>query len=341
MSDHSELKHDSENRGNGRDGRRHNGSARSRNGGGNGHRSNGWPVRIGINPIVWSNDDFRDLGGDIPLERCLAEMKQAGYAGSELGHKFPRSADTLGFLLDRYDLQLVSGWHSLHLLERDFEAERRDYEAHVDLLRRLGSEVVIVAECTGRIYDDPDRALQFDAREGSLNDDDWQRLTEGLERLAQRTREAGMRMAYHHHMGTVIQNREEIDTLMRRTREMDLLVDTGHLTFADADPLAVLRDHVDRVAHVHLKDVRPDVLMRARAERHSFSTAVRAGVFTVPGDGGIDFAPMLDLLRERGYRGWLVVEAEQDPQRSEPLHYARMGWDYVRQLTEHVPEGKS
>ena len=315
---------------------KHNGSSKRR--AGNGSRNGSWQVRIGINPIVWSNDDFRDLGGDIPLERCLAEMQQAGYAGSELGHKFPKSADTLSFLLDRYDLQLVSGWHSLHLLERDFDAERRDFEKHLELLRRLGSEVVIVAECSRRIYDDPDRPLHFDARDNLMSAADWQRLAEGLDRLAVVSRDAGLQLVYHHHMGTLVQNRSEIDELMRRTRDTRLLVDTGHLTFADVDPLAVLCDHADRVAHVHLKDVRPDVLMRVRAERHSFSTAVRAGVFTVPGDGGIDFAPLFDVLRAHGYRGWLVVEAEQDPRHSQPLHYARMGWDYIRQLTEQVSE---
>jgi len=290
------------------------------NGGNGGQRD--WQVRVGINPIVWSNDDFRDLGGDIPLERCLAEMKQAGYTGSELGHKFPKNADTLSFLLDRYDLQLVSGWHSLHLLERDFAAERLDYEKHVDFLQRMGSDVVIVAECSRRTYNDPTQPLQFDGREGLMRTADWERLSEGLERLARLTQERGLRLVYHHHMGTLVQSRDEIDELMRRTRDLCLLVDTGHLVFADADPLAV----------------RPNVLMQARAERHSFSAAVRAGVFTVPGDGGIDYVPIFEQLRAGGYRGWLVVEAEQDPQRSQPLHYARMGWDYIQQ---HAALGRS
>ena len=304
------------------------------NGHDSGHASghDDWQVRIGINPIVWSNDDFRDLGGDIALESCLAEMQQAGYAGSELGHKFPKNAETLRVLLDRYDLQLVSGWHSLHLLERDFAAERLDYEKHLDFLQRLGSEVVIVAECSQRTYNDPLQPLQFDDRQDLMSAADWGRLADGLESLARITRARGLALAYHHHMGTLVQSRAEIDELMRRTHDLGLLVDTGHLVFADADPMGVLRDHVQRVTHVHLKDVRPDVLMRARAERHSFSTAVRAGVFTVPGDGGIDYAPIFEQLRCSGYRGWLVVEAEQDPHRSQPLHYARMGWNYVQQL---------
>ena len=292
----------------------------------------GWEIRIGVNPIIWSNDDFLDLGGDIPLERCLAEMQAAGYAGSELGHKFPRTPEALGSLLGRYDLQLVSGWHSLHLLERDLEAEERDFAAHVDFLARMGSGVAIVAECSRRIYHDPASPLRFDDREELLGVADWERLTAGLEALARVAAARGLQLAYHHHMGTVVQNRREIDELMRRTESLRLLVDTGHLVFADVDPIGVLRAYVDRVAHVHLKNVRPDVVTRARVEKWSFSQAVRAGIFTVPGDGGIDFAPLLELLRRSGYKGWLIVEAEQDPRHSQPLHYARLGRDTLRGL---------
>lgn len=292
----------------------------------------GWEIRIGANPIIWSNDDFHDLGGDIPLERCLAEMQAAGYAGSELGHKFPRTPEVLGPLLGRYDLQLVSGWHSLHLLERDLEAEERDFTAHADFLARMGSHVVIVAECSRRTYHDAAHPLHFDHREALLGPADWDRLAAGLEALARVAAARGLQLAYHHHMGTLVQDRREIDELMRRTETVRLLVDTGHLVFADVDPLAVLRTYVNRVAHVHLKNVRPDVIIRARVEKWSFSQAVRAGVFTVPGDNGIDFAPILDLLRGSGYTGWLVVEAEQDPRRSQPLYYARLGRDTLRGL---------
>jgi inosose dehydratase len=292
----------------------------------------GWEIRIGANPIIWSNDDFHDLGGDIPLERCLAEMQAAGYAGSELGHKFPRTPEVLGPLLGRYDLQLVSGWHSLHLLERELEAEKRDFAAHADFLARMGSRVVIVAECSRQTYHDAARPLHFDHREALLGPADWERLASGLETLARVAAARGLQLAYHHHMGTVVQDRREIDELMRRTETVRLLVDTGHLVFADVDPMSVLRAYVNRVAHVHLKNVRPDVIIRARVEKWSFSQAVRAGVFTVPGDNGIDFAPILELLRGSGYTGWLVVEAEQDPRRSQPLYYARLGRDTLRGL---------
>lgn len=290
-------------------------------------------IRVGANPIIWSNDDFRDLGGDIPLEQCLAEMQTAGYAGSELGHKYPRNPDILEPLLDTYDLQLVSGWHSLYLLDRPFEEERRRYLEHLELLQHMRSSVIIAAECSRRIYHDPGAPLRFDAHDAPLSDSDWDRLTSGLESLANLASGRGLRLVYHHHMGTVIQNRSEIDELMRRTEALHLLADTGHLAFADVDPLEVFRAHLARISHVHLKDVRPEIVRRARSERHGFATAVRAGVFTVPGDGGIDFAPIVELLRGSGYRGWLVVEADQDPRRSPPLRYARMGRAYIRQVT--------
>ncbi len=295
-------------------------------------KRNGWRVQIGANPIIWSNDDFVDLGGDIPLERCLAEMHQAGYAGAELGHKFPRTPDELGPLLSRFDLQLVSGWYSTGILERPFAEEERRFAAQLDFLARMGCRVAIVAECSRRIYHDPEAPLVFSGREHLLGADEWKTLASGLDALAQLSAQHGLRLVYHHHMGTLVQSRGEIDRLMSMTEHLGLLVDTGHLLFADVEPISVLRDHGPRVGHVHLKNVRANVVLRARAERHSFATAVRAGVFTVPGDGGFNFAPVLDSLRGAGYEGWLVVEAEQDPRRAPPYLNARLGRETLHEL---------
>ena len=293
---------------------------------------NGWQVQIGANPIIWSNDDFVDLGGDIPLERCLAEMHAAGYAGSELGHKFPRTPDALTSLLRRFDLQLVSGWHSAYLLDSSFAEEERRFTEHVDFLARMGCKVVIVAECSRRTYHDPEQPLVFENREKLLRHAEWVRLANGFDALAQMAAHRGLHLVYHPHMGTVIQNAHEIGRLMAMTRHVRLLVDTGHLLFADVNPLTVLKEFGKRVGHVHLKNVRPEVVLRARAEKHSFAKAVRAGVFTVPGDGGYGFGPCLEMLRQTRYEGWLVVEAEQDPRRSPPLHNARLGRETLLQL---------
>jgi inosose dehydratase len=287
-------------------------------------------VRIGANPIIWSNDDFQDLGKDIPLERCLQEMHQAGYSGTELGHKYPRQTHALRGLLDRFDLQLVSGWHSLSLLERPLEEERQRFATHRDFLKDMGSTVVIVAECSRRTYNQPGAPLQFEARQDLLTDDDWRRLCHGLDVLAQDAATCGMKLVYHHHMGTVVQDRSDIECLLQGTTHLRLLVDTGHLAFAGVEPLDVLREHASRVAHVHLKDVRQEIVADTRARQGSFDVAVRNGVFTVPGDGNLDFAPVFAALEDMQYEGWLVVEAEQDPDLSPPVLYAARGREYLR-----------
>ncbi len=291
-----------------------------------------WAPRVGINPIVWTNDDFHDLGNATSLDRCLSETRAAGFAGTELGRKFPRQPEALRSALAAHGLVLVSGWHSLNVLEQDIETVWQGLRTHLELLSALGTDVAIVAECTRRSYADPQAPLRFVRNGDALASAEWDRLTTGLDHLAARAAEHGMRLAYHHHMGTVVQTAGEVDRLMAETRDLGLLVDTGHLAFAGADPLAMLERHAPRVVHVHLKNVRPDVVQSARQSAWSFSQAVRAGVFTVPGDGGIDFAPILARLRQARYRGWLVVEAEQDPSLAPPFQYAARARDYVRKV---------
>ncbi len=285
-------------------------------------------VRIAAQPIGWSNDDFRDLGGSIPLEQCLSEMREAGYAGTELGHKFPRQPSALKALLSQHRLALASGWHSCYLLSKSVEEEGKRFLEHARLLTEMGSRVAIVAECSGRVYERSGVPLRFDAQ--PLTQEQWERLASGLERLAKLGEGLGLQTAYHHHMGTVIQNEAELDRLMSMTRKLRLLADTGHMAFAGMDPVSVIGRHLDRVVHVHLKDVRPEVAERARARGYSFEQAVREGVFTVPGDGCIDYRPIFELLKKKDYEGWLVVEAEQDPAKANPLEYARKGREYLR-----------
>ena len=284
------------------------------------------PVRLGTNPIAWSNDDMPELGGATPLETCLAEARQAGFDGIELGHKFPRSAAALRPLLDRHRLALVSGWWSARLLERSVEEEMRALEAHAGLLSALGCRVVIVAETSGGIAARRDAPLSC---RPVLAEAEWPRLGRALTALADRLAARGLGLAYHHHMGTVIETEAEIDRLLALAGpSVGLLLDTGHLAFAGGDPAGVARRHARRINHVHCKDVRPAVLERARREDWPFLEAVLRGVFTVPGDGAIDFAAALAPLA--GYSGWLVVEAEQDPARADPRRYAEIGLRNLR-----------
>jgi len=288
-------------------------------------------VRIGINPLTWSNDDLPALGADIPLETCLSEAAAAGYAGVELGHKFPRQAQILGPILAQHGLALVSGWYSMRLLERDAEAEFAAMQSHFDLLSALGSKVMVCAEVTGCVHSDINSCL---SGRPQLPKNAFDTLASRLSELAKRMRECGMRLAYHHHMGTVVQSEAEIDTLMEScTPEVELLLDTGHLTFAGGDPVRVATRYASRIAHVHCKDIRPDVLRRVLNRDTSFLEAVLQGVFTVPGDGSIDYDKVFVPLRKSNYAGWLVVEAEQDPAIADPVTYATKGYATLRRLS--------
>lgn len=285
-------------------------------------------VRIGANPIGWSNDDMRELGGETPLETCLAEAREAGFTGMELGHKFPREAGALRAALDPFGMALVSGWYSTSLVERDVAAEMLAMRTHLDLLKAMGAKVAIVAETTGAVHGD--RAVPL-SRRPQLGPAAIGQLGARLTALAEAVAAEGLTLVYHHHMGTVIETGAEIDALMAATGPaFHLLLDTGHATFAGADPVALARRYRARIAHVHCKDLRAEVLAQARAGDWSFLDAVIAGVFTVPGDGMVDFPAVLRELP--GYDGWLVVEAEQDPAIAHPLTYARLGYNNLSRL---------
>jgi len=286
------------------------------------------PVRLGVSPIGWSNDDLPELGDDIRLETCLDEAREAGFAGIELGHKFPRDAASLRPLLARYDLALVSGWYGGRLLERTLAAEIHAIGAHLGLLSQMGCAVMVFAEVSGSIAGD--KSCPLSARP-HLGPGDWRDFGAVLTRLAEHCSRSGVRIAYHHHMGTVVESEDEIDRLMAATGDaVGLLLDTGHLVFAGADPKAIATRHCRRINHVHCKDVRPEILDRVRDADLSFLDAVLDGVFTVPGDGIIDFTSVLRALAPSGYAGWLVVEAEQDPVKAPPLAYARKGFTHLK-----------
>jgi inosose dehydratase len=283
-------------------------------------------ARIGINPIGWSNDDMRELGGATPLETCLAEAREAGFSSVELGHKFPRDPLLLSQVLARFGFALVSGWYSSALLQRTPEAEMQVLRPHLDLLKALGCNVLVFAETSNAVH--MDRSKPLTARP-IMPDLAWTEFGHRVTAVADRTCAEGVRLVYHHHMGTIVQSERDIDAFMTTTGpSVHLLLDTGHATFAGADPAMLARRWRARISHVHAKDVRREVMERARTERMSFLDAVVAGVFTVPGDGCVDCAAVLRELA--GYSGWVVVEAEQDPAKAHPLTYARMGYRNLR-----------
>ncbi|AJZ91180.1 Rhizopine catabolism protein mocC [Beauveria bassiana D1-5] len=281
-------------------------------------------VHLGINPLTWTNDDLPSLGADTPLETCLSEGREAGFEGFELGNKFPREAGVLGPILDKHDLKLVSGWYSGRLLERTVEEEIEAVQPHLTLLRELGAKVLVFAEVTHCIHGEQQTPVHLRPR---FPVERWQEYGEKLTAFARYTQQQGVQIAYHHHMGTVIESADDVNNLMIHTGpEVGLLLDTGHLTFAGADPLAVAERWISRINHVHCKDVRAGVLADVKNRKTSFLDAVLSGVFTVPGDGCVNYPPIMALLKKHGYQGWLVVEAEQDPAVAHPMTYARLGY---------------
>jgi inosose dehydratase len=280
-------------------------------------------IRIGANPIGWSNDDLPELGGEITLEQCLREAKAAGMQGMELGNKFPRRAGELKPILDRFGLALVGGWWSTFLLDREPQAEMQAAADHIALLKTLGAKVFIAAECTRTVHGD--RSKPLSARP-VMTDAESHRLNARLSEFAERLIDAGLILVYHHHMGTVVQTGAEIERLMDGTgHAVNLLLDTGHATWAGADPAALARKYRMRIGHVHTKDVRRAQMEKAAAEDLSFLDAVIAGVYTVPGDGIVDFPAVLRELPD--YSGWIVVEAEQYLGDHSPAEYAKLGHD--------------
>jgi inosose dehydratase len=291
-------------------------------------------VRIGINPIAWTNDDVPELGGDTPLEVCLSETKQAGYAGTELGGKFPRNSARLKPIMAQYGLAVISGWYDGRCDEKSVSEEMDAITPHLQLLKDMGSTHVVYADTSrgrhGAIWAPI-------SQRPALQADEWPAYGRKLTALAERMADFGVAMAFHHHMGTIVESDADVGLMMKHTGEaVGLLYDTGHSSFSGGDPLQLIKTHVKRVVHVHCKDPRKDILKKARAEDMSFMDAVLAGIFTVPGDGSIDYVPILRVLADAGYAGWLVVEAEQDPKKAHPLTYATMGFKNLSRMAREA-----
>jgi inosose dehydratase len=288
-------------------------------------------VKLGINPIGWTNDCMHWLGDFIPLEQCLAEVKQAGFAGVELGRKFPRDAAKLGPLLKTHGISLVSGWYSAELLRREPKEEIAAMADHLNLLNKLGSPIMVFAETTGEIINHVGAPASSRPKLGSLGQ--WKRLGQRFTAVADHMLDKGVRMAVHHHMGTVVETAEDVDRLLDNCGpSVGLLLDTGHMTFAGGDPVAVAKCHAARIVHVHCKDIRRYALAACQERDVSFSQAVLQGLFTAPGDGIVDYATLFKVLAAVGYKGWLVQEAEQDPRMAHPLTYARLGCAHLKKL---------
>lgn len=294
-------------------------------------------IQFGTNPIAWANDDDRSIGADIPTARILDEAgRQIGFDGIENGHRWPEDPEALRALLGEYGLKFISGWYSTELLVRSVEDEIAACQAHLAKLKHNGCKVMIVCETSNAIHGDAGRAVND---RPMLTAAEMVDFGAKLEAFAAYLAGEGVTLVYHHHMGTIVETPAEIDALMAATGPAThLLFDAGHCAFGGGDPAAVLARHIGRVRHFHAKNIRPDVVARVRVEGLSFLQGVLAGAFTVPGDqeGGIDFAPLLGLLGQAGYDGWIVIEAEQDPSLRNPLLYQTLGLATLKRLARQA-----
>ena len=292
-------------------------------------------VKLGIAPIGWCNDDMPELGAENTFRQTVSEMALAGFAGCEIGNKYPKDPVELKWELDLRGMRIASRWFSSFLLTKPLEENLADFEKELDFLAAVGADRINVSEQSYSIQGKTDVPILAGGFKHVMNDAEWTRLCEGLNALGKAAAERDFKLCYHHHMGTVVQTAAETDRMMANTdpRYVFLCYDTGHFTFAGEDPLTMLRKYADRVGHVHLKDMRLNVVEKVRENGWSFLKAVREGAFTVPGDGDVDFDPVFRVLSDAGYEGWLLVEAEQDPAKANPLEYAIKGRRFIAEHT--------
>ena len=286
-------------------------------------------IKLGSAPIGWTNDDMPDLGGEITFEQCVSEMALAGYKGCEIGNKYPKTVEGMHEYLDIRGLEIANRWFSSFILTKPFEEVEKDFRENCEFLKGCGAKRIGASEQSYSIQGQMETPV-FE-KKYVMNDEEWKKFTDGLSKLGNIAKEYGITLVYHHHMGTVVQTAEEIDKMMDMCDPdaVYLLFDTGHLAYCGEDYMAVLKKYAKRIKHVHLKDIRPEIVAKVKAESLSFLQGVRLGAFTVPGDGTIDFKPVFDVLDEADYEGWMLVEAEQDPAIANPFKYAKMAREYI------------
>ncbi|MCE3044058.1 myo-inosose-2 dehydratase [Legionella sp. 16cNR16C] len=292
-------------------------------------------MKLGIAPINWSNDDDPSLGSNISFEQCINEMVQAGYQSTELGNKFPKDPVFLKKTLDEVGLVLSSAWFSTYFTEpENYQKTLSRFLDHLSFMRAMNAKFINICECGYAVQGTGQPVLG--ENKPVFNDEQWTRLIQGLHAIGRIAHDYGMQIVYHYHAGTGVFNASEIDYLMQHTSPelVSLLLDTGHAAFARINPMDLLQKYRSRIRYIHLKDIRAAVFERVSQEKLCFMDAVRAGVFTVPGDGMIDFAPIMTELKKTGYQGWMIVEAEQDPAKAPPLAYALRAREYLQKMID-------
>lgn len=290
-------------------------------------------VKLGIAPIAWTNDDMPDLGKENTFEQCISEMALAGFTGCEVGNKYPRNdIPALKKALKLRNMQICNAWFSSFLISKPYEEVEKDFIEHITFLKEMGAKVVGISEQSYSIQGTNKAVFE---EKYVMNDKEWDLLCTGLDKLGKVAKDMGIALTLHHHMGTVVQTEEEIDRMMQNTNPeyFSLLFDSGHLAYCGEDYMSVLKKYAKRIKHVHLKDIRPEMVKKVKDEHLSFLQGVRLGTFTVPGDGAIDFKPIFDVLAQNDYEGYVLVEAEQDPAIANPFEYALKARKYINEVS--------
>ena len=291
-------------------------------------------IKLGIAPIAWSNDDMPELGGDTPIEQCLEEASAAGFTGIELGGKFPRNPGITNFLLNKYKLKMPGGWYGSLLRTRSAEDEWVAMQDHLNLLKLVNADVFVFADVSGSIQGDQTKRL---STRPTMEDDEFAEYCKKINDISNRLNDEGIPMSYHEHMGTIIQTENDVDRFMNNTNQNTfLLYDTGHLLFAEANYERVLKNYISKINHVHCKDIRQNILKNSLKNDLSFRESFLDGVFTVPGDGCIDYEPLFKILYENNYDNWLIIEAEKDPKKANPLEFAKIGYNYLSNTLKKI-----
>lgn len=291
-------------------------------------------VKLGIAPIAWTNDDMLDLGKENTFEQCVSEMALAGFTGSEVGNKYPKDPEVLKKALELRGVEICNQWFSSFLITKPFEEVEKEFRAQLAFLKAMGAKVIGASEQSYSVQGQMDTPVFGHKYE--MNDEEWDTFCTGMNKLGKIAKEEyGIALTFHHHMGTVVQSLAEVDRMMENTdpEYVSLLFDTGHFTYCGEDPLEVVKKYVHRIKHVHLKDIRPEVVEQVKKENMSFLAGVRAGAFTIPGDGCINYDPIFKVLEDAGYEGYMVVEAEQDPAKANPLEYAIRARKFIAEKT--------
>ncbi|REC61397.1 myo-inosose-2 dehydratase [Chryseobacterium pennae] len=289
-------------------------------------------IQLGIAPIGWTNDDMPELGKDITFEQCVSEMALAGYKGCEVGNKYPKDPSVLKRHLDIRGLTICNQWFSYEFTSKPYEEVKKGFVELLNFLKHFDTKVVGGAECGNTIQGEYNTPV---TQRKKVTNEDWKKLTTGLNELGKiALNDFGIKLSYHHHMGTMVQTIEETERLLNETQEeyVNLNYDCGHFDFSNEDPIEALKKFIGRTKHIHFKDVRQNIKEQVYKENISFLKAVKMGIYTVPGDGNLNMKPLADIIHNSSYEGWIVVEAEQDPANANPFEYAQKGYQFMTEI---------